>query len=304
MAWYRGEDDFFLPPQCTLPFEQQVRNLFTAFEATDFLRKHPLLPPYTTFEVLAMEVDNKIRFPEILRFYMLHISRETCFELGRSIIAPPYFRGSSHPSKRSWLAFCQAACAGEEFVIPFSGRGKGFIMLSDEGLRSGGQWETLYDCLARGPFQWHEDQSHQPTLEQHHHTIQACDWPNFEQHISTRKNWWSDRYERPSKWSVCDWVHLEADCESGSVSELADSIKQASLPDDLRTFKCEDKIAAITLMTQAMLTRCVEETLGVPARTIQRQFRLWRWRLKTIFNPHTILGQYNLRIKANASIRV
>ena len=251
MAWYMDDDDFFLPPQCTLPFEEQVRNLSTAFAATDFLRKHPLLPPYTMLEVLAMEVKYQITFPEILRFYMLNISRETCFDFGRAIIAPYFLRLDSpfRPSKESWLAFQQSTCAGEEFVIPLSGRGKGYLFLSY------GIWFTLYDILAQGPFEDDDDYDEKLTFEQLYHTI------------------------------------------------ASDEIKQAGLPDDLRMFKCElGRDAERTLLIYAMLTRCVEETLGVPARKIQRQFRLWRWRLKNIFNPHTVLGQYNLRIKAKALI--
>ena len=255
-----------------------------------------------------MEVQNKFRFPEILRYYMLNISRESCFDINRSIIAPPYFTYfngnlSSHPSKRPWLAYHHDGDEEEgfSFVIPFAGRGKGYIMWSKYGEE---RWEILYDCLARGPCDvppWpiaYPNPIPTSTFEHHYHIIPACDWPAFEHEPL---NILSD-----SPWSICRWVLMLGQftgSSSGQVSELVNEIKRTNLPDDLRTFKCTSRVAAVTLLVQVMLSRCVE-TLGVPARKIQRQFRLWRWRMRTIFDPHTVLGQYNLRIKANASIRV
>lgn len=46
----------------------------------------PLKPPYTPDEVELFEIDNGIKLPHLLRYYLIHISRESCCDSTRMVI--------------------------------------------------------------------------------------------------------------------------------------------------------------------------------------------------------------------------
>ena len=50
----------------------------------------PLLPPYSWLQVTAIEAEQKIRFPPILRLYMQHISRQHAMTQTRSCFLTDY----------------------------------------------------------------------------------------------------------------------------------------------------------------------------------------------------------------------
>ena len=69
----------------TLTLHQQLRVLQAKYAQPGVL-KHPLLPQYSLTQVQAIEANNGVTFPAILRLYLLNISRQQAITDNRSCL--------------------------------------------------------------------------------------------------------------------------------------------------------------------------------------------------------------------------
>ena len=82
------------------------------------------------------------------------------------------------------------------------------------------------------------------------------------------------------------------------------------IPDGMKGFQCkpedmETYVKAFNeteLITEHLIEKHVKP-LEPHVIRIQRQFRLWQWRLRVVFNPHTEIGHLNNMIHANLVIK-
>ncbi len=118
-------EDWPLPKECSLPFDEQIKNLKTRYSVAAF-EKHPLLPPYTSEEVCAMEFKYLFTFPPLLRFYIENISRETSFTFYRSIVHPRDCKPCCYCDCETWLSHESKNELTKE-QIWFSGRLRGYV---------------------------------------------------------------------------------------------------------------------------------------------------------------------------------
>ena len=79
------------------------------------------------------------------------------------------------------------------------------------------------------------------------------------------------------------------------------------VPSALQGFKCEpwhlDYYLHEYTESEEKTAALIEKHLTPAAVKIQRQFRLWRWRLEVVFNPHTRIGHLNLLVKSRCAVK-
>ena len=138
-----------LPEECSLPFDEQIKNLKAAYSDPAF-EKHPLLPPYSSEEISAMEAKYSISFPPLLRYYIENISRETSFTFYRSLVQPRDFdlwyrvnemtldehyeaKGKQRALEPpTWYCHVAQHGCGYDETIWFSGRLRGFVQFAED----------------------------------------------------------------------------------------------------------------------------------------------------------------------------
>jgi hypothetical protein len=158
-----------LPEECSLSFEEQTANLKAAYSDPAFA-VHPLLPPYTSEEVSAMETTYSISFPPLFRYYIENISRETSFTFYRCLVQPKECNPQPHVfesvanfelreiprevkidgENKELLAWsCHIAENGCQYdeTVWFVGRLRGCVQLSEEDHYP--SLVTLYDRMMR-----------------------------------------------------------------------------------------------------------------------------------------------------------
>ncbi len=265
------------PEGCSLPFDEQTKNLKAAYSDAAF-EKHPLLPPYTLEEVCAMEVKYSFSFPPLLRFYILNISRETSFTNYRTLIQPMMCCGNQdvrRPDKWS----CHIATHGDRFgvydrIIWFSGDLRGFVQ-SRSNIRTLYEQMMMPDLCCSRQVSFHlvnrGCSAVFPTLEE---TLEKC------------------RCLDPGSSNCLPLTRC--------MKRVRPEIKDVELPEELKQCRRESMEAIGIILGHTRIRRMVEDLNG-KARVIQRQYRLWRWRKDVLWNPHTDIGRLNLLVRARLS---
>ena len=139
--------------------------LLTAHQQLSLLQKRysrpfvqPLLPPYTWLQVTAIEAEQKIKFPPILRLYMQHISRQhamtgirSCFltDYGDdSLDLEPDSRSARFGTKKEDLDKLMLRGPMQGFVWSNNSGYSGWIFGSSERYC----WQTVFERLMRPIF--------------------------------------------------------------------------------------------------------------------------------------------------------
>ena len=127
----------------TLSLEKQLENLKAKY-AEPGLLTHPLLPPYKPLQLLAIEADLGIRFPAILRSYLLHISRQQAITNQRSCVGFENVQLDSfsaelslelaNSNRRQWEGKC---------LLTLKGFHRGFVSM----LFAHYKWKSVYHCM-------------------------------------------------------------------------------------------------------------------------------------------------------------
>ena len=152
----RGADsaavaDSFSPRERTfglkLLSQQQQSQILKLKYSSPKLLDDPLLPPYNCLQVLAMEAEQGVTFPPLLRFYLLNISRQHALSARRTCILPE--SGSDHivftDSPRYYYSI---RCLPEKLML--KGAMRGFFLACSYNFRAqrlDKEWKTLFECL-------------------------------------------------------------------------------------------------------------------------------------------------------------
>lgn len=253
----------------------------------------PLAPPYALEEVIAMEIKYKFRFPPFVREYLLQISRE--FQGGKYGRATVDF---------SFLAehIIHIPCGhdGASAQIELNGNFNGSVLvygqpqplqellivdrrcdLSNQsfGYDSDGENEVENAIFALGGMlqTWRDGSGYSGPVFDDHIGWRMAHPYNIQEHLfqvyTQYVNYYPQMDERGLK-------HMRP---------LSAAMRQHPITADFGFFM---------LKHQKKVDELVEECVEPLVRKIQRQFRLWSWRKRELWNPHTQIGHLNLLIQA------
>ena len=129
----------------TLSLEKQLDNLKAKY-AEPGLLTHPLLPPYKPLQLLAIEADLGIRFPAILRSYLLHISRQQAITNQRSCVGLENVHLDPFSGELS-LELPDSNCGPwyGPSLLTLKGFHRGFVSM----IYGRDKWESIYHCMMR-----------------------------------------------------------------------------------------------------------------------------------------------------------
>ena len=127
--------------------QQQQSQILKLKYSCPSLLDDPLLPPYNWLQVLAMEAEQGVTFPPLLRFYLLNISRQHALSASRTCILPQ--SGSDH------IVFTDSAehnyyIRWRPEKLMLKGRMSGFFLACSYNFRAetlDKEWKTLFECL-------------------------------------------------------------------------------------------------------------------------------------------------------------
>lgn len=243
-----------LPRECSLPFDEQTKNLKARYSVAAF-EKHPLLPPYTSEEVCAMEAKYSFTFPPLLRFYIENISRETSFTFYRSIVHPRDCKVHPRDCKgykesNTWLSHESTnGCTSDE-LIWFSGRLRGYVELKNGSFS---YTMTLYERMMRadpkdGWIGGNERRRSLPTIGD-----SLRKWQTFEDSLR--------------KWQTC---------ENGFMWNTPQVMQNLELPENLKECRRDKYRAMEVIKGHIKIQRIVEyyRVASRAARMIQRRWQI------------------------------
>ena len=267
-----------------LSLEEQLRVLLSTSQVVDMEdypegeSMMPALPPYTFEQVCAIEAAHNFRFPPLLRLYALHVSRE----IGPCCSPPKPLERVIVTSVDRVSAMFQLECGifQEESVLSLS------LRVVETG------WVLP---ILNSPLKSF-------VLKPQSQVFRAVD---FCQHG------WATSFEAcHGRYPCLDLTGpLLSDVRviGHRVEEIMDSSSLQNVPQSLKAIECADRRTALKLLKKYWEA---EDAVNLKVRAhiipavvkIQRQFRLWQWRMQNTFNPHTQYGHLNLLIKARAAV--
>ena len=130
--------------RCALTLDSQLSNLQEVYKQPNLLT-HPLLPPYSLTQVQALEAENGVRFPAILRLYLLNISRQQAITDQRSCFVSERKQSSGSELYIELNISYAGPNSRAPALLTLKGQHRGFVGIND-------RWNSIYHCLLQpGP---------------------------------------------------------------------------------------------------------------------------------------------------------
>lgn len=227
--------------------------------------QNPALPPFSIEQICAIEAAYNFKFPPLLRLYGLNITREMKREL--------FYGGGSDTEPFSISTACRW------FPV-----------------------ESM-DSMSCHSF---------TSFEENIHMILSGKLKSFvflvEEYGEERfASWKTSFHGLRGSLDAIGCVPFRLAVVGSKLIDFVPESSRHALPENLKATECLNRSTARTFLQNYHLSEESANALVckhvLPAvMKIQRQFRLWQWRMQNTFNPHSHFGNLNLWIKAQAAV--